>query len=164
MGEEEQTHVLPGTRRSGNDAEVASVLDLDDDAFEKAVGRELQYLRTTRTGLSRRLFVKTFPGNMPINTYACYEQGIRPCPLARLVVICHALGTTVGQVVENALTSLGKRPEVAAGDACLDNIERALTELVAAQGHLRALRIPATSDSEAAASGDNSALDGQEPL
>jgi hypothetical protein len=118
MGEEEQTHVLPGTRRSGNDAEVASVLDLDDDAFEKAVGRELQYLRTTRTGLSRRLFVKTFPGNMPINTYACYEQGIRGEPYIddELAPLSEEMGAERVRDVAGWLPVSTRRQDAAPGD------------------------------------------------
>lgn len=143
---EEDAGVLLGTRQLDDGGQAAAVLDLDDDVFRKAVGQELQRLRNTRTGLSRRLFVKTLPWDMPENTYACYEQGIRPCPLVRLVVICHVLGTTVGQLVENALTSLGIRPQATVGEACLDNIERALTELAAAQERLLALRRPLTSE------------------
>jgi hypothetical protein len=43
---------------------------------------------------------------MPVNTYACYEQAIRPCPLPRLVDICRALDVKVGDLIESALQHL----------------------------------------------------------
>lgn len=114
-------------------SDTPAALDIDSDAFVKAVGQELQRLRKANTGLSRRLFVKSLPGDIPENTYACYEQGIRVCPLPRLVVICSALDATVGDVVDNALTALGIPVQGRAVESPLDSIERAVAELKAAQ-------------------------------
>lgn len=78
-----------------------AVPDTDDDALLKAVGDELKRLREAHKW-SRPDFVRRLPGNVPVNTYACYEQGVRPCPLVRLIEFCDALGVTVDYVIDRA--------------------------------------------------------------
>lgn len=108
---------------------MPDVFDLDDEAFLKAVGYELKLLREKR-GWKRADFVARLPGGMPVNTYACYEQGVRPCPLPALVIFCHALGTTVGDVIDAALEALGIQPAPASHAALTGRLDRIETVLV----------------------------------
>jgi hypothetical protein len=43
------------------------------------------------------------PSEMPVNTYACYEQGIRQCSIPRLVEICQTLGVAAPELLALAL-------------------------------------------------------------
>jgi transcriptional regulator with XRE-family HTH domain len=118
--------------------------DTDDDALLKAVGDELKRLRKARKW-SRPDFVRRLPGNVPVNTYACYEQGIRPCPLIRLIEICDALGVSVGYVIDRArrqLTACGNQRPTNPDEelhARLVGIEGTLARLVDGQAQLLTL-------------------------
>lgn len=113
-----------------------TVFDLDEAEFLRAFGQELQRIRESRLKLFRPEFVKLLPGNVPVNTYACYELGTRACPLPRMVVICHALGVTVGDVTDAALTSLGINLQNAHPQGPLDRFDRALAELAVVRDQL----------------------------
>lgn len=76
----------------------------DDEAqlITESIGRELRRARDSM-GLSRPDFVDRLGFDMPVNTYACYEQGVRPCSIPRLVVICRALNVAVPDLLGLAL-------------------------------------------------------------
>lgn len=96
--------------------------------------------------MSRPDLVAKLDPTMPVNTYACYEQGIRPWPLPRLVDACRALDVRVGDVIETALQDLsgipgGEPAQLTAGDlglrgiqASLDRMEATLNDLAAHHG------------------------------
>lgn len=72
--------------------------DQIDRAIVRAIGEELQ---RARIGLrwTRRELVERMRTNVPVNTYACYEQGIRQCSIPRLVEICEALHVSALEVL-----------------------------------------------------------------
>ena len=76
-----------------------------DQAIIQAIGDELRRARTS-AGWTRPELVKRLKPRIPVNTYACYEQGIRPCPIPRLVQICQTLGVDAGDVLSLALQRL----------------------------------------------------------
>lgn len=79
--------------------------DVIDNAIVRAVGEELRRVRMA-AGWSRPELVKHMATRMPVNTYACYEQGIRQCPIPRLVEICQALGVDMPELLHRALQRL----------------------------------------------------------
>ena len=76
-----------------------------DQAIIQAVGDELRRARNS-AGWTRPDLVKRLKPRIPVNTYACYEQGIRPCPIPRLVQICQALGVSAADLLSLALQRL----------------------------------------------------------
>jgi transcriptional regulator with XRE-family HTH domain len=81
--------------------DVASEGDTDD-AIVRAIGRELRRARDSM-GWSRPDLVKRMHTNVPVNTLAGYEQGIRQVSIPRLVEICRALGVAAPEVLSLAL-------------------------------------------------------------
>lgn len=73
-----------------------------DDAIVRAIGQELRRARTT-AGWSRPELVSRMRSQVPVNTYACYEQGIRQCSIPRLYEICQALDVSVMELIGLAL-------------------------------------------------------------
>lgn len=73
-----------------------------DQAIVMAIGEELTRVRQA-LGWSRPELLRRLPIEMPVNTYACYETGLRACPTFRLVDICRALGEDVGEFMNRAL-------------------------------------------------------------
>jgi transcriptional regulator with XRE-family HTH domain len=65
-----------------------------DHLIVRAIGEELRRARTS-AGWSRPDLVKRMKSQVPVNTYACYEQGIRQCSIPRLFEICQALDVNV---------------------------------------------------------------------
>ncbi len=74
----------------------------DDQALVRAIGRELQRARVS-VGWSRPELVSRMRSQVPVNTYACYEQGIRQCSIPRLYEICQALDVDVLELLALAL-------------------------------------------------------------
>lgn len=72
-----------------DDAEQV-IVDDSEQAIIRAVGEELRRARTS-AGWSRPELVKRMKKRVPVNTYACYEQGIRQCSIPRLIEICQVL-------------------------------------------------------------------------
>ncbi len=70
------------------------VADDVDHLIIRAIGEELRRARTS-AGWSRPDLVKRMKSQVPVNTYACYEQGIRQCSIPRLFEICQALEVDV---------------------------------------------------------------------
>lgn len=79
--------------------------DDTDQSIVKAVGDELRRARAC-VGWSRPELVKRMKTRIPVNTYACYEQGIRQCSIPRLVEICEALGVRASELIDLALQRL----------------------------------------------------------
>jgi hypothetical protein len=77
-----------------------------DQAMHRAIGAELRRVRDSH-GWSRPEFLKKLPRKVPTNTYACWEQGIRQCPIPQLHEICVALEVKTSHVVGLALQRLG---------------------------------------------------------
>lgn len=50
--------------------------------------------------LTRPEFVSKMHTDTPVNTYACYENGIRPVSIARLVEICAVSGASASDVID----------------------------------------------------------------
>jgi transcriptional regulator with XRE-family HTH domain len=73
-----------------------------DTLIVRAIGEELRRARDS-VGWSRPELVKRMQSNVPVNTYACYEQGIRQCSIPRLVEICRALGVAAPELLSLAL-------------------------------------------------------------
>jgi transcriptional regulator with XRE-family HTH domain len=73
-----------------------------DTLIVRAIGEELRRARDN-VGWSRPELVKRMHSNVPVNTYACYEQGIRQCSIPRLVEICRALGVAAPELLSLAL-------------------------------------------------------------
>jgi transcriptional regulator with XRE-family HTH domain len=80
-------------------------IDATDQGIIRALGEELRRARAT-AGWSRPELVKRMKTRVPVNTYACYEQGIRQCSIPRLVEICDALGVSVTELIGLALQRL----------------------------------------------------------
>lgn len=76
-----------------------------DQAIIQAIGDELRRARNS-AGWTRPDLVNRLKPRIPVNTYACYEQGIRPCPIPRLVQICQALGVSAASLLSLALQRL----------------------------------------------------------
>lgn len=87
-----------------NDTDEA-VEDGIDQAIVRAVGEELRRARA-HAGWSRPELIKHMRTRIPVNTYACYEQGIRQCSIPRLVEICQALRVGVPALLGLALQRL----------------------------------------------------------
>lgn len=83
----------------------------DDSQIVRAIGEEL---RRARQGLgwSRPELIKRMNVDMPVNTYACYEQGIRQCSIPRLVHICRTLGVAAPELLELALRRVEIDPHI----------------------------------------------------
>lgn len=79
--------------------------DGTDQEIIQAIGEELRRARAN-TGWSRPELVARLTTPTPVNTYACYEQGIRQCSIPRLVEICKALGVGAPGLLGRALLSL----------------------------------------------------------
>lgn len=75
---------------------------LDDSRIILAIGEELRRARDS-LGWSRAELVKRLSPTVPVNTYACYEKGIRQCSIPRLVEICRALGVAASELLGLAL-------------------------------------------------------------
>jgi hypothetical protein len=90
----------------GDAARAAYGLGIDDDTIVKAVGAELTRVRRS-LGWSRRILMSRLRDELgvdiPVNTYACYEQALRPCPIPRLVLFCRAMGVDPSEVLGLAL-------------------------------------------------------------
>lgn len=80
-------------------------LDDREQVIDRAIGDELRAARNS-AGWSRPQLVKRVRTKMPVNTYGCYEQGIRACSIARLVELCDALGTTAPDLLNRALARI----------------------------------------------------------
>lgn len=80
---------------------IPSAADYDREII-RAIGAEMQAARY-RLSLTRQAFVERLPIKIPVNTYACYEQGVRPVPIARLVLFCQGLGVSTPQLIHLAL-------------------------------------------------------------
>jgi hypothetical protein len=76
----------------------------------KAIGEELRFVRMSLM-LTRPQAAKLVQPPLPANTYACYEQGVRPCPLTRLLEICQALGVDPVDVFERACRRVQRRTQ-----------------------------------------------------
>lgn len=76
-----------------------------DQAIVQAIGEELRRARAN-VGWSRPELVEHMQTRIPVNTYACYEQGIRQCSIPRLVEICQALRVSVPELLGLALQRL----------------------------------------------------------
>lgn len=85
--------------------EDAGPADDTEQAIVRAVGEELRRARTS-AGWSRPELVKRMKKRVPVNTYACYEQGIRPCSIPRLVEICQVLGVSALELLGLAFQRL----------------------------------------------------------
>ena len=81
------------------------IVDATEQAIVRAVGEELRRARTS-VGWSRPELVKRLKKRVPVNTYACYEQGIRPCSIPRLIEICQALGVSALELLGLAFQRL----------------------------------------------------------
>jgi len=68
----------------------------------KAIGEELARARK-RCGWTRPEMIKHMQTKIPVNTYACYEQGIRQCSIPLLIEICETLGTSLTTVLDTVL-------------------------------------------------------------
>lgn len=77
----------------------------DDQAIVRAIGQELRRARAS-AGWTRPELVSRMRSQVPVNTYACYEQGIRQCSFPRLYEICQALGVNVLELLGLALQRL----------------------------------------------------------
>lgn len=73
-----------------------------DRAIVRAIGEALRHARDG-AGWSRPELVRQLRTQMPVNTYACYEQGIRPVSIPRLVEICQALGVSAPQLLDRVI-------------------------------------------------------------
>lgn len=71
-----------------------------------AIGHVLRRLRAERAW-TRADLVDRFDDQFHIQTIAGYEQGIRNCTVARLVVLCHALGVSASEALATALAEHG---------------------------------------------------------
>jgi transcriptional regulator with XRE-family HTH domain len=71
-------------------------------AITRAVGEELRRARDDR-GWSRPDLVRRLRNRLPVNTYACYEQGIRQVSIPRLVELCETLGVAAPDLLGLAL-------------------------------------------------------------
>jgi transcriptional regulator with XRE-family HTH domain len=93
-----------------NDDTDQAVVDDTDQAIVRAIGEELRRARMS-AGWSRPELIKRMKTRIPVNTYACYEQGIRQCSIPRLVEICQALDTDMEapELIGRALQRLGLR-------------------------------------------------------
>ena len=80
-------------------------IDDTDQAIVRAVGEELRRARAC-VGWTRPELIRRMRTQIPVNTYAGYEQGIRQCSIPRLVEICEALGVTVPELLGLALQRL----------------------------------------------------------
>jgi transcriptional regulator with XRE-family HTH domain len=76
-----------------------------DHRIVQAIGEELRRARTA-AGWSRPQLVKRVKSRVPVNTYACYEQGIRQCSVPRLLELCDALGVAATELIGLALQRL----------------------------------------------------------
>lgn len=105
---------------------VATGESADADAtLARAIGMELNLARRQKGWTRPRLIqelVEKLDYAMPVNTYACYEQGIRPCPLARLVDFCHVLEIGAPQLIQLALQRIGRDSEQAGVIIDLDKV------------------------------------------
>lgn len=91
--------------------------DVDDfdDKVSHAIGNALRDARNS-LGLTRSALVALLKRTMPVTTLACYEQGVRPCPIPRLVEICQALNVSPAELLTRALREAGiDVPESASG-------------------------------------------------
>lgn len=70
------------------------IADDVDHLIIQAIGEELRRARAS-AGWSRPDLVKRMKSQVPVNTYACYEQGIRQCSIPRLFEICQALDVNI---------------------------------------------------------------------
>jgi len=76
-----------------------------EDQIVRAIGEELRRARAN-AGWSRPELIEHMKTRIPVNTYACYEQGIRQCSIPRLVEICQALKVNVSELLALALQRL----------------------------------------------------------
>src|SRR6266566_5818635 len=93
----------PAGRREPTVTDVT--IDDTDQAIVRAVGEELRRARAC-VGWTRPELIRRMRTQIPVNTYAGYEQGIRQCSIPRLVEICEALGVTVPELLGLALQRL----------------------------------------------------------
>ncbi len=82
-----------------------TVVDEIDQSIVRAIGAELRRARAN-AGWSRPELIKHMQTRIPVNTYACYEQGIRQCSIPRLVEICQALRVSAPELLGLALQRL----------------------------------------------------------
>ena len=106
-----------------NDDTYEAMADNADQAIIQAIGAELRRARG-QVGWSRPELVKRMKTRVPVNTYACYEQGIRQCSIPRLVEICQALDVNVSELLSLALQRLELDLEKSGVQIDLDKILR----------------------------------------
>jgi transcriptional regulator with XRE-family HTH domain len=87
------------------DDAAQTTVDDADQAIIRAVGEELRRARTG-VGWTRPELVKRMKKRVPVNTYACYEQGIRQCSIPRLIEICQTLGVSALELLGLAFQRL----------------------------------------------------------
>jgi transcriptional regulator with XRE-family HTH domain len=87
---------------TGDDRQTPVSLDIDTGRIIRAIGEELRRARDN-LGWSRPELVRRMASDVPVNTYACYEQGIRQCSIPRLVEICQTLGVAAPELLGLAL-------------------------------------------------------------
>lgn len=95
-----------------------------DRQIAQAIGLELRRVREQR-GWTRPEFVKKIKTSTPVNTYACYEQGIRQCSIPHLIMICDALEVSVRTLLHLAFQRMGLDLEVNGVLVNLDKIVHA---------------------------------------
>jgi transcriptional regulator with XRE-family HTH domain len=90
---------------AANDNADQETVDVADQEIVVAVGEELRRARGS-AGWSRPELIKRMRTPVPVNTYACYEQGIRQCSIPRLVEICRTLDVSAPDLIGLALQRL----------------------------------------------------------
>lgn len=88
---------------------VSGETEGSDAVLAKAVGAELWRTREAQ-GLNRTQVVQRMDGDISAQALANYEYGIRPCPVARFVLICEALDTPAMDLLGLALQRAGIHP------------------------------------------------------
>lgn len=84
------------------DEERGHLVTATHSAIIRALGVELRRARDN-LGWSRPDLVKRLNSELPVNTYACYEQGIRQVSIPRLVELCEIMGVAVPELLGLAL-------------------------------------------------------------
>lgn len=108
-----------------------------NQAINRAVGEELQAARN-RLGWTRNQLVQCVQINMPVNTYACYEQGVRSCSITRLVELCDTLEIAAPDLLNRALQRIARitfpritsDPDVMGGAPCIDGLNIPVSTII----------------------------------
>ena len=80
-----------------------------EEALTKAIGEELRRLREARRW-TRRELVRRMPGDVPVNSYACWENGLRAISIQTMIKICRTLEVTPSTVLQTALAAVTPPP------------------------------------------------------